>query len=188
MTPHASLDAVRRARRIAAAAAALGVAAAGTAGRLGAQRTVVNSPRIPLTQRTTTSVTIGGAFSAVATPLTQSAQSGNLCSPGACYTGTVTARGNQAWRLQVRLAATPSDFTVRYIKTTTPPSAQAVNSGAATTLDATKWVTIATGGGATAGVAVTATYNADRVPGRNGRVPSAAELTTALAYQVVAGP
>lgn len=153
-----------------------------------AQGVTVYAPPFPARVSSTNSVTIGGAFAFTASPLTQNAQSGNLCSPGACYTGTVTARGNRGWQLQVRLASAPATFYVNYVQTTAPASAQAVNSGVQTRLTTSTWLTVATGAGATGGAPVGVQLNANKVPGNTGVVPTAAQVAAVLAWQVVAHP
>lgn len=142
------------------------------------------------TRQNTLSTTVGGVFSAMplVPALVQNSQSGNLCSPGACYTGTLTARGNQRWQLQVKLASVPSTFTVAYVQTTVPSSAQAVNSGMRTVLDATTWLTIATGLTPSAGTPIGVMFNARKGSGNTGVQPSAEQLASTLTYRVIAFP
>lgn len=159
--------------------------------RLQAQPVVINlPPGPPRTAPTTATVTIGGIFgTSPATPvLTQNSQTGNLCSPGACFVGAVVARGNRGWKLQVRLASTPVGFSVRYVQTTTPPNAQAVNSGTQTLLTTTTWLTIATGATATSGSSIGVMFNANKNPGNQGVVPNATQVAAVVMYQVVANP
>lgn len=142
------------------------------------------------TASNTLTTTIGGVFDVTPVPvsLTQNAQSGNLCSPGACYTGTLTAKGNRGWQLQVRLASTPAAFYVNYVQTTTPASAQAVNSGTQTRLNTTTWLTVARSTTATAGTPIGVQFNANKNSGNGGAVPTAAQLSAVLAWQVIAYP
>jgi hypothetical protein len=153
-----------------------------------AQPVTVYAPPFPARVNSTNSVTIGGTFAFTASPLTQNSQSGNLCSPGACYVGTLTTRGNRGWQLQVRLASNPATFYVNYVATTAPASAQAVNSGTQTRLNTTSWLTVATGAAATAGSPIGVQLNANKVSGNTGVVPTAAQLAAVLAWQVVAYP
>ncbi len=160
-----------------------------------AQTQTVFAPPFPAKVANTSRVTIGGTFSVapVPAPLTQNSQTGGLCSPGACYTGTVVAKGNQGWKLQVRLASEPAPnapgvFTVYYVQTTVPPTAQAVNSGTATLLNTTTWLTIAQGTSASAGTSIGMMFNARRSNGNTGLQPTAAQLMPFIAYQVVANP
>lgn len=134
--------------------------------------------------------TVPGVFGyALSTPpLTQSSLTGGLCSPGACYSGTVTARGNRGWQLQVKLATAPGTFTVAYVQATVPPGVQAINKGTQTWLNTATWVTVATSTSPAAGSAVGLLFNANRTSGRDGVVPTAAQLAAVLAYQVVAYP
>lgn len=157
---------------------------------VGAQGTTVYAPPFPAKIQTSNVVTIGGAFSfsPAAPVLTQNSQSGNLCSPGACYAGTVTAKGNSGWKLQVRLASAPGTFTVFYVQTTVPANVQAVNSGTATSLNTTTWVTVATGSSATAGAAIGVMFNARKGSGNTGIQPTGAQLAAVVTYQVVANP
>ncbi|WP_284351510.1 hypothetical protein [Roseisolibacter agri] len=142
----------------------------------------------PKTATNVVSTVVGGVFAHTASPLTQNAQAGNLCSPGFCYTGSVTARGNRGWQLQVRLASDPGTFYVNYVQTSVPPSAQAVNSGVQTRLGTDSWLTVATGTDATAGAPIGVQLNANKVSGKNGIVPTPAQLAGVLAWQVVAYP
>jgi hypothetical protein len=90
----------------------------------------------------------------------------------------------------VKLSGTPDNFSVNYVATTVPATAQAVNSGTQTPLCAasTCWLTIARSGAATAGTSVGMMFNANKTNGKSGKVPSAAELAAVLVYRVVAGP
>lgn len=187
MTTH-TRDFGRARRRLQIVAAIFALSA--IADRANAQVTTVYAPPFPAKIQTSNVVTIGGAYSftPAAPVLTQNSQSGNLCSPGACYVGTVTAKGNSAWKLQVRLASVPSTFSVFYVQTTTPANVQAVNSGVATSLNANTWVTVATGSSATAGAAIGVMFNARKAPGNSGIQPSGAQLGAVVAYQVVSNP
>lgn len=155
-----------------------------------AQPASTTAPPFPAKLNSTNNVTIAGAFSFFpsAVTLTQNSQSGNLCSPSACYAGSVTAKGNSGWKLQVRLASNPGTFSVNYIQTTVPPTQQAVNAGTSTPLNTTTWVTIATGSGATSGELINLLFNARKASGKNGIVPTGAQLAAVIAYQVVASP
>lgn len=181
-------------RRIASALLIAGGTMLCQSAPLAAQATVF-APAFPAKVNATNSVTIGGTFSVTPAPapLTQNAQSGGLCSPGACYTGAVTARGNQGWKLQVRLVSAPQAnapgvFSVYFVQTTVPPTAQAVNSGTATLLTTTSWLTIAQGTGATGGTSVGMMFNARKGSGNTGLQPTGAQLAPFIAYQVVPNP
>lgn len=120
--------------------------------------------------------------------LVQNSQSGNLCSPGACYVGSVTARGNRGWQLEVKLSSTPNNFTVAHVQTTVPASAQSVNNGVQTWLNTTTWVPIARSSTSTAGSAVSVMFNARRNSGGNGQVPPAGDVAAVVQYRLVAYP
>ncbi len=139
---------------------------------------------------TVVSTLVGGVFgfSPALPTLTQNSQTGNLCSPGACFVGSVTTRGNRGWQLQVKLASQPVGFTVRYVQTTVPASAQAVNSGVQTLLTTATWLTVATGALPTGGSVVGVMFNANRTSGNSGVQPSAAQVAAVVTYQVVAFP
>ena len=134
--------------------------------------------------------TVGGVFQVTpATPtLVQNSQPGNLCSPGACYVGTLTARGNRGWQLQVKLVSVPGTFTVAYVQTTVPSNVQAVNSGRQTWLTAPTWVTVATSTATSAGTPVSVMFNARKGSGNSGIQPTAAQVAASLEYRVVAFP
>ncbi len=155
-----------------------------------AQTTAVAAPPFPARIQTSNVVTIGGAFSFSPTTiaLTQNSQTGNLCSPGACYVGTISARANSSWKLQVKLASNPGAFSVYYVQTTVPASAQAVNSGVATLLSTSTWLTVATGTGATASTSIGIMFNARKGSGNSGVQPTSAQLSPVIAYQVVSNP
>lgn len=134
--------------------------------------------------------TVGGVFGffpALPT-LVQNAQTGGLCSPGSCYTGSVVARGNRGWQLQVRLGSNPAGFTVNYVATTVPPGAQAVNSGVITALNTTTWLTVAQSATAASGSTIGLQFNARRTSDKNGFVPTGAQLAAVVAYRVIAYP
>ncbi len=151
---------------------------------------VLGAQRGPVQGSNTLSTTVGGVFlvSPPTPTLTQNSQSGNLCSPGACYVGSVTARGNRGWQLEVKLASTPSNFTVAHVQTTVPASAQAVNNGTQTWLNTTTWVPIARSTTSTAGSAVSVMFNARRNSGGNGQVPPAGDVAAVVQYRLVAYP
>ncbi len=164
------------------------VALLGTAAALGCPKNV--QAQAPVTRTTTVTTTVGGVFavSPAQPALVQNSQSGALCSPGACYVGTVVASGNRGWQLQVRLATVPSAFTVTYVATTVPAGIQAVNSGVATPLGTSTWLTIARSTTPTSGSAVGLQFNARRTSGKDGIVPTGAQLAAVVAFQVVAWP
>lgn len=138
----------------------------------------------------TLATTVGGVFTV--TPLVpvlaRNSQSGNLCSPGACYTGSVTARGNSGWQLQVKLVPTPLEFTVAFVRTTVPASVQAVNSGTQTWLNSTTWLTVASSTSSSAGADIGVMFNARRGTAASGVLPTGAQLTQAVMYRVVSFP
>ena len=84
---------------------------------------------------------------------------------------------------RARLAAIQGD-----IKKLSQDYSQNVNSGTQTRLNTTTWLTVARGTGATAGTAIGVQLNANKEPGKNGVVPTAAQLAAVLAWQVVAYP
>lgn len=138
----------------------------------------------------TLSTTVSGVFSVapLVPALTQSSQTGNLCSPGACYNGTVTARGNQRWQLQVKLVSIPGTFTVAYVQTSVSGTAQAVNSGQQTWLDATTWLTVASSTHPSAGTPIGVMFNARKGSGKTGIQPTGAQLAATVMYRVIALP
>lgn len=139
---------------------------------------------------TTLFTTVGEVFAVtpLVPTLVQHAQSGNLCSPGACYTGTLTARGNRGWQLQVKLVTAPETFTVAYVQTTAASSAQTVNSGRQTWLTPTTWVPVATSTLASAGTPIGVMFNARRGQGNAGIQPSGAQVAASVMYRVIAFP
>lgn len=178
------------ANHVRASLVAIAAATLLAANTVAAQPVTVNAPPFPAKVTSTNHVTIGGTFSFAPNPvpLVQNSQSGNLCSPSACYFGTVTASGNSAWKLQVRLASNSSAYSVNYIQTTVPQSQQSVNDGTSIPLNTATWVTVASGTTATAGVGVNLLFNARKSPGKNGIVPTGAQLAAVIAYRVVASP
>lgn len=147
--------------------------------------------QLPTVTRTTVvSTTIGGVFGYTpAIPaLTQNAQTGVLCSPGACYTGSVMVRGNRGWKLQVRLASNPSTFSVYFVQTTVPATVQAVNSGVATLLNTGTWLTVAQSTTPASAATISLMFNARKASGNKGVQPTGAQLAPVIAYQVVANP
>ena len=160
----------------------------GAAGALATSRAVAQSSPQVRTNRLET--TVGGVFgfSPAQPTLVQNSQSGLLCSPGACYVGSVVARGNRGWQLQVRLSSKPAEFDVNYVATTVPPGTQAVNSGVITPLSTGTWLTVARSTTAAAGSTIGVQFNARKASGKNGFVPTASQLAAVLAYQVVAYP
>lgn len=150
---------------------------------LGAQRGPVSTPHV-------LSTTVGGVFNVtpLVPTLTQNAQSGNLCSPGACYVGTATTTANIGWQLQVKLATNPTGFTAAFVQTTAPASAQAVNSGVRTVLNTSTWLTVARGTAPTAGTPIGVMFNANKTNGNQGFVPTGAQLAAVVQYRVIAYP
>ncbi len=176
---------LRQRLRNAGAQAALAAAALATLALGSAAQAQVSPPRT-----NTLSTTVGGVFSVtpLVPALVQSSQSGNLCSPGACYTGSLTARGNQRWQLQVKLVSVPGTFTVAYVQTTVPATAQAVNSGQQTWLNATTWLTVASSALPSAGTPIGVMFNARKGSGKTGVQPSGAQLAATIMYRVIAFP
>lgn len=149
-----------------------------------AQPVVVNIPpgTFPRTVPTTASVTISGAFAIVpvAPPLTQTTQQGNLCNPGACFTGTMSVQANSRWQVQVRVKPTaPTTFIVNWI--TPAPSENQVRFS-------TAWYTIKSGTTPSTSTAMPVKYNANKTTGKGGVVPTAAQLTSYLEYRIIALP
>lgn len=158
---------------------ALGMAVRNTAGAQAA-------PPVSATNLLTT--TVGSVFSWLPSPLALTSHTGKLCSPGACYSGTVDVQANRGWKLQVKLSTTPSSFTVAFVQTTVPPNVQPVNSGTQTWLNTTTWVTIAQSDFPASKAVIGVMFNAKRVSGRGGAVPPPAQVDAVLQYQVVNHP
>ena len=152
---------------------------AATGSTLLAQPVVVNIPpgTLPKSVPTTATVTIGGIFSIVpvAPALSQTAQQGNPCNPGACFSGQVAVNANQAWQLQVRVK--PSAPTTFYVNWLTATNAQIRL--------ATDWYTIQSGSTSSSGTPATLHFNANKVTGKNGVMPTAADLSSYLEFRLV---
>ena len=148
-----------------------------------AQQVIVNTPpgAPPRTVPTAATVIVPATFGFTPTSptLTQTSQQADLCNPGACYSGLLSVRANQHWQLQVRaLPAAPSGFLVNWI--TPAPSRQVRLTSAFTT--------IASGGMASTDAPVSLLFNANRVTGPGGRVPTSPQLASSLEYRVIAVP
>ena len=125
------------------------------------------------------SAVVGGTFSTTAGAVTQNAQQGNPCNPGACFDAITTVRANQRWQLQVTLNQTPATFYVNWIQ---KPQNTTVLLAAGT------YVKIATGTGSTPSMAISSEYNANKTTGKGGAIPTAAQLAAVLSYRVIAAP
>jgi hypothetical protein len=148
-----------------------------------AQQVIVNTPPglPPRTVPTAATVIVPATFGFTpATPaLVQTGQQAGLCNPGACFSGVLSVRANQRWQLQARVLPTaPATFLVNWI---TPAPARQVRL-------TTAFTTIANGGTASTGAPTPLLFNAARVTGPGGIVPSAALLSASLEYRVIAVP
>jgi hypothetical protein len=149
---------------------------------LTAQPVVVNVPpgTLPKSVPTTATVTIGGAFSIVpvAPALTQTSQQGNPCNPGACFTGSVQVNANQGWQLQVRVKPTaPATFYVNWLTAT---DAQVRLS--------TNWYSVRNSATGITNSTSALRFNANKVTGKTGVMPTAAQLSSYLEFRVIAFP
>lgn len=160
-------------------AAVVAMAMAGGAHALRAQAKTVTIPISPAIIKTTNTVTIDGTFAVVPGSLVQNSKQANPCNPGACYDAAPTVRANRGWQLEVTLSQTPPDFIVAWIQTP---------SNSAHPLAAGTYQVIATGAGSTPGQVLSIMYNANRITGKDGIVPTAAQLAAVLSYRVVASP
>jgi len=155
---------------------------AATRSTLAAQPVVVNVPpgTLPKSVPTVAQVTIGGTFSAVpvAPSLTQTSQQGNPCNPGACFSSAIAVNANQGWQLRVRVK--PSAPTSFYVNWITQANAQVRLS--------TAWYTIRSSNTGISNSPTNLLFNANKVPGNQGVVPTAAQLSTYIEFQVVAFP
>jgi hypothetical protein len=149
-----------------------------TGAAAGAQATAT-IPVSPAVIHTINSVTVGGTFAVTPGLLTQNGQQANPCNPGACFDAITTVKANQKWQLQVTLSQTPANFYVNWI-----PLPQNVP----IRLSAGTWQTIATGTGSTPSQNLSSEFNANKLTGPGGSVPTAAQLAAVLSYRVIAAP
>ena len=152
---------------------------------LSAQPITINIPpgTTPRKVPTTAAVTIGGAFSfSPAQPsLTQTVLQANICNPGACFKSSLTVRANQRWQAQVRVKpAAPTTFYVNWI-TPLPVTQTQVRLS-------TTWYTIASNSTTTTGAPLALQFNANKVTGNTGVVPTAAALSGYIEFRVIALP
>ena len=148
-----------------------------------AQQVIVNTPpgAPPRTVPTAATVLVPATFGFTPTSptLTQTSQQADLCNPGACYSGLLSVRANQRWQLQVRvMPSAPAAFLVNWI--TSAPARQVRLTSAFTT--------IASGGTASTDAPVSLQFNANKVTGPGGSVPTAPQLASSLEYRVIAVP
>lgn len=146
---------------------------------------VVNLPpsTSPKVVPTTASVTVPGAFAItpIAPSLAQTTGQANLCNPGFCAAGNLTVQANSRWQVQVRVKpAAPTTFYVNWI--TPAPTQTQVR------LDKINWYTIRTGTTVSSNTAVALQFNANKVTGNTGVVPTAAQLASYLEFRIVALP
>jgi hypothetical protein len=186
-------------RRVAAPLmAALGVALPLVGGaRVGGAQTVgpppVYAPPFPGRVTAANTVTIGGAFAhaPASPPLVLTGTAGSACNPGACFRGTITVRANSRWQLQLKTTAPdPAGYKVAHVSASGPAGIAYYTPGSPDELSSqdTRWKTVASGTGATAGAGITLNLLTIKAGGRSGTVPTAAQLQAVMMYRVVALP